>query len=49
MISSPTRYPYLLEDFIKGGANEKKYKFFDPMKGEITEKLYTGSLMRVFL
>jgi transglutaminase-like putative cysteine protease len=41
MISSPTRYPYLLEDFIKGGANEKKYKVFDPMKGEITEKLYT--------
>ena len=41
MISSTTRYPYLFEDFIKGGANEKKYKVFDPMKGEITEKLYT--------
>jgi len=41
MISSPTRYPYLLEDFIKGGASAKKYKVFDPMKGEITEKLYT--------
>ncbi|HBC79407.1 MAG TPA: hypothetical protein DCZ51_12295 [Bacteroidales bacterium] len=41
MISSPSRYPYLLEDFIQGGANEKKYKVFDPMKGEITEKLYT--------
>ena len=41
MIASPTRYPYLFEDFIKGGASEKKYKVFDPMKGEITEKLYT--------
>jgi len=41
MISSQVRYPYLFEDFIKKGISEKKYKVFDPMKGEITEKVYT--------
>ena len=41
IFSSQTRYPYLFEDFIKKGINEKVYRIFDPLKGEITERRYT--------
>jgi hypothetical protein len=40
ILASQTKYPYLLTDFIKSGNNEKKYKVYDPLKGEVTEKGY---------
>jgi hypothetical protein len=41
IFASQTRYPHLFTDFIKKGLNEKKYKVYDPIKGEVTEKGYT--------
>jgi tetratricopeptide (TPR) repeat protein len=41
IISSQTWYPHLFTDFIKKGFTEKKYKVYDPLKGEVTEKGYT--------
>ena len=40
IFNSQTWYPNLYNDFIKKGTSEKKYKVYDPVKGEITEKGY---------
>ncbi len=40
ILASQTRYPHLFADFIKNGINEKRYKVYDPLKGEVTEKGY---------
>jgi transglutaminase-like putative cysteine protease len=40
LVSSQTWYPHLYNDFIIKGSTEKKYKVFDPIKGEISEKGY---------
>jgi tetratricopeptide (TPR) repeat protein len=40
VFDTPAGYPYLLTDFIKKGVNEKKYRIFDPIKGEVVEKDY---------
>ena len=41
IFSSQTRYPHLFEDFIRNDASQKKYRVYDPLRGEITEKSYT--------
>ncbi len=40
IFGSQTWYPHLHNDFIKSAGTEKRYKVFDPLKGEITEKVY---------
>jgi hypothetical protein len=41
VFASQTWYPHLYEDFIVNNMTEKKYKVYDPVKGEITEKNYS--------
>ena len=38
---SQSWYPHLYNDFIKMKGTEKRYKVYDPVKGEVTEKVYT--------
>ncbi|OFY68088.1 MAG: hypothetical protein A2V64_08665 [Bacteroidetes bacterium RBG_13_43_22] len=40
IFNSQTWYPNLYDDFIVKGTSEKKYKVYDPVKGEITERGY---------
>ncbi len=40
IIASQSWYPHLYDDFIVKSTTEKKYKVYDPIKGEITEKGY---------
>jgi transglutaminase-like putative cysteine protease len=40
IFNSQTWYPNLYNDFITKGASEKKYKVYDPVRGEIAEKRY---------
>ena len=42
IFDTQTWYPNLYRDFIVNGSDEKKYKVYDPVKGEIVEKGYTG-------
>ena len=41
IFASQTWYPHLYKDFIVNHLEEKKYKVYDPVKGEITEKGYS--------
>jgi hypothetical protein len=41
IFNSQTWYPSLYNDFIVKGSTEKRYKVYDPVKGEITEKGYS--------
>jgi tetratricopeptide (TPR) repeat protein len=41
IINSLTWYPNLYNDFILKGSSEKKYRVYDPLKGEIPEKEYS--------
>lgn len=41
IFASQTWYPHLYNDFIIKNSAEKKYKVYDPVKGEVTEKNYT--------
>ncbi|MBP1666337.1 MAG: hypothetical protein H6Q23_1197 [Bacteroidetes bacterium] len=40
IFGSQTWYPHLYDDFIKNRITEKKYKAYDPIKGEVVEKGY---------
>jgi len=40
IFNSQSWYPNLYDDFIVKGTSEKKYRIYDPVKGEITEKGY---------
>lgn len=40
VIYSQAWYPHLFNDFIRNSVIEKKYKIYDPIKGEISEKVY---------
>ena len=40
IFASQSWYPHLYDDFIVKSSSEKKYKVYDPIKGEITEKGY---------
>ena len=37
---SQTGYPWLLKDFNKPGVTEVKYKVYDPLRGELVDKIY---------
>ena len=41
IFASQVWYPHLYDDFVAKSTSEKKYKVYDPIKGEITEKGYT--------
>src|SRR4030042_1834583 len=41
IFTSQSWYPHLFYDFIKMKGTEKRYKVYDPLKGEVTEKGYT--------
>ncbi|MBP1667336.1 MAG: hypothetical protein H6Q23_2196, partial [Bacteroidetes bacterium] len=41
IFASQVWYPHLYDDFVVKSTSEKKYKVYDPIKGEITEKGYT--------
>lgn len=40
IFNSQSWYPNLYDDFIVKGTSEKKFKVYDPVKGEITERRY---------
>lgn len=40
IIASLSWYPHLIDDFLKRGSKEKRYKVYDLIKGEIVEKGY---------
>ena len=40
ILDIPLKSPYLFRDFIQGGASEKKYRVYEPIRGEIIEKGY---------
>jgi transglutaminase-like putative cysteine protease len=40
IFTSPTWYPHLFTDFIKKSLDEKKYRVYEPIKGEVIEKGY---------
>jgi predicted transcriptional regulator with HTH domain len=40
IFASQSWYPHLYDDFIVKSTSEKKYRVYDPIKGEITEKGY---------
>jgi hypothetical protein len=40
IFASQTWYPHLFNDFIRKNGTEKKYKVYDPIKGEVAEKGY---------
>jgi TolA-binding protein len=40
IIASQSKYPHLYSDFIRDGITEKRYKVYDPLKGEVVEKNY---------
>ena len=41
IFNSMSWYPNLYNDFILKGSSENRYKVYDPVKGEITEKKYS--------
>ena len=40
IFASQSWYPHLYDDFIVKSTSEKKYRIYDPLKGEIAEKGY---------
>jgi transglutaminase-like putative cysteine protease len=42
ILDLPLRSPHLFRDFIIGGASGKKYRVYDPMRGEILDKEYVN-------
>lgn len=40
ILSSSSWYPHLIDDFIKNGSDERRYRVYDPVKGEIVDKGY---------
>ncbi|MDD5507088.1 MAG: transglutaminase-like domain-containing protein [Bacteroidales bacterium] len=40
ILDIPLRYPYLYRDMIRGGAKEMKYRVYEPLPGEIVEKVF---------
>ena len=41
IFDNPLSSPYLIDDFVKGKANQKAYRIFDYMRGEITKQDFT--------
>ena len=40
ILSSLFWYPHLIDDFIRKGSDERRYRVYDPLKGEIVDKGY---------
>ena len=40
ILETALKSPHLLRDFLKPGVNEKKYRMYEPVRGEIIEKGY---------
>lgn len=41
IFDNPMGAPYIVEDFVKGGAEEKMYRVYDYIRGHITDQKFT--------
>jgi transglutaminase-like putative cysteine protease len=41
ILESPLSSPHLMEDFVQGDYDEREYRVYDDMRGEVVNKVYT--------